>query len=119
MRRFIGLTLIISLSIVGLAGCGEQPLKFRNLIEADLYLRNNITQMDWNEFQSLLSNKHNVSKEEFMKLKKINKEDFKSKRTEIENKIYRFNPDDELIYMTEWKNKDDLLFLKDIYTINK
>ncbi|MGM7702938.1 hypothetical protein ACSVDE_14505 [Pseudalkalibacillus sp. Hm43] len=117
MRSFILLSLIFCIAL--LSGCGQEPLKSRNLVEADLYMRNNITQMNWNEFQHLLSDDHKVTKEEFTHLKDLNSKKFKSQRTEVENKIYRFNPDEELIYMTEWKDQEDILYLEDIYYISK
>jgi hypothetical protein len=111
-RQFAVLLILITLF---LSGCGDQPLKFRNLLEADQYIRNNIENTDWNTFKYMLSPENTVTETDFNYLKERLTSQRKSYfHTEAVNKFYRFNKENELIYMTEWEKKDGILLLKDI-----
>jgi hypothetical protein len=98
-----------------LSGCGEEPLKFRNLLEADQYIRNNIENTNWNNFKLMLSSDSEVTEEDFNYLKeKLTTHKKSYFHTEAINKFYRFNKENELVYMTEWEKEDGTLLLKDI-----
>lgn len=103
-----------------LAGCSGEPLKFRNLLEADQYLRNNIPTMDWKEFELLLrEGKNEVTEEDFQYLKKELSAKYSSSHVVVDNKLYRFRKNQKLMYMTEWEEIDNLLYLKEISYINQ
>lgn len=113
MKRKFGVFLI--LITILLSGCGDQPLKFRNLLEADQYIRNNIEDTDWTTFKYMLSPDHTVTENDFNYLKeKLTSQRKSYFHTEAVNKFYRFNKANELVYMTEWEKKDGILLLKDI-----
>lgn len=106
---------LLMLTTILISGCGEQPLKFRNLLEADQYIRNNIENTDWGTFKLMLSPDNTVTETDFNYLKEKLTSQHKSYfHTEAVNKFYRFNKQNELVYMTEWEKKDGVLLLKDI-----
>lgn len=112
-------TLCILLIIVFIsAGCGKEPLKFRNILEADQYVRNNIPTMNWEEFQWLLSEKNDVSEKEFELIKEMLSEEYSSSHMIVENKIYRYDDKQNLMYMIEWNGKSTLA-LKDIHVVEE
>lgn len=116
MRRLTEYIVII-LTILLLTSCGQEPLKFRNMIEADQYIRNNIANMEWSEFELLLDKETNVTQEDFMALKGILSKQQKTSHVEVENVLYRFNNKLNLMYMTEWVSKNQLFYLKDVHYI--
>lgn len=117
MRKI--LLFLVSLSLL-LSACGKEPLKFRNLLEADQYLRNNVPKMQWNEFKALLDSDHQVSEEEFQNLKKILSTKYSSSHSEVDNKLYRFNEKQKLMYMTQWDiTERNLFYLKEINFITE
>jgi len=119
MRRYTKYIVVI-LIILLLTACGQEPLKFRNMIEADQYIRNNIAMMEWPEFQLLLDKDTEVSQEDFITLKEILSKKQKTSHVEVENMLYRFNKKLNLMYMTEWVHEKQLFYLKDVhYTTNR
>lgn len=114
MVLFLGLILILVLS-----ACGREPLKSRNLIEADQYIRNNITNMSWSQFELLLSSNNHVSEKDFNFLKKVISLNDKTSYVEVDQLLYRFNDKQKLMYMTEWTKKGSVFYLKDIQYVNQ
>jgi hypothetical protein len=112
-RQFTILVLLITLV---LSGCGDKPLKFRNLLEADQYIRNNIENLQWENFKYLLSSSSSVTEKDFEYLQdRLTEQGMSYYHTEADNKFYRFDPQsDELVYMTEWDEENGILLLKDI-----
>jgi hypothetical protein len=118
MKKLVSLVIVLCVTL-GLAGCGEQPLKFRNLSEADQYLRNNIKEMNWDEFKLLLDSNNSVSEEEFRVLKEKLTSKYSSSHVEVNNTLFRFYADQRLMYATEWNQKDAHLYLTDINYIKE
>jgi hypothetical protein len=111
MKRKLFLMLLITLC---LSACGQEPLKSRNLIEADQYIRNNISGMKWKEFQGLLRTDSEVTEQDFKYLKDIVKKYEKTSHVTVNEKIYRFNHKLSLMYITVWKKDGNILYLQDI-----
>lgn len=109
---------IIILLILNLTACGQEPLKFRNLNEADQYIRNNIKDIEWKQFKRLSFKDNNVSEEDFSYLKSILTKQYSSSSIIVNDKLYRFQKDQTLMYMTSWKEKDGSYYLIDISYIH-
>ncbi|PLS04327.1 hypothetical protein [Neobacillus cucumis] len=114
MFFFLGLSAILILS-----ACGREPLKSRNLIEADQYIRNNINDMSWSQFQLLLNPTNHVSEKDFKVLKKIISSNNRTSYVEVDHLLYRFNDKQKLMYMTEWAKRGSVFYLKDIKYVNR
>ncbi|WP_174728987.1 hypothetical protein [Mesobacillus harenae] len=110
LRNFLLGLLLISI----LSACEQEPLKFRNLLEADQYIRNNVPSMEWNEFKQILGNEDTVTVDEFQYLKEELSSKYSTSYIVVENKLYRFRKNQNLMYMTEWEEVDNLLYLKEI-----
>jgi hypothetical protein len=111
-------TLLLLFAFLTITGCEKQPLKNRNLIEADQYIRNNISNMDWNTFQMMLSDNSQVSKQDFIHLKNEIKKKESSFHIVVKNKFYRFSSKQELLYKTDWVKENSILKLKEIHQLD-
>jgi hypothetical protein len=118
MKKLI-LLLITGLISTTLASCGQEPLKFRNLLEADQYIRNNIQQLTWIEFEELTLSGHQVKKEEFEYIKTLLNQKYSSFHVSVDEKFYRFSRDRKLMYMTKWQEVDGTYYLEDISYVAK
>jgi hypothetical protein len=118
MKKFI-LLLITGVILTTLAGCGQEPLKFRNLLEADQYIRNNIQSLTWQEFEELTLTGHHVKKEEFEYIKTLLNKKYSSFHLNVDDKFYRFSRDKKLMYMTKWREVKGTYFLEDISYVEK
>ncbi|WP_191566705.1 hypothetical protein [Metabacillus idriensis] len=110
--------IISSLAVIFLAGCDKEPLKFRNMIEADKYYHSNIENMEWDIFKKSLSSNSDVDKEDFRSFQELINEEIKSFHVVVDEEMYRFTPDNELLYQTIWKKEDGTLKLQDIYILD-
>lgn len=114
--RIFFLAMFLALSLIG---CNKEPLKFRNMIEADQYVRNNISKMKWSDFQMLLSEKNDVTSDDFNYIKDILSKSEKTSHVEVKRQLYRFDENYDLMYVVEWESKDQLLYIKDIHYIKE
>ncbi|MCM3727701.1 hypothetical protein M3226_18695 [Neobacillus cucumis] len=105
---------LIIVFILVLTACGREPLKFRNLTEADQYIRNNIKELNWQEFKLITSKDNKVTESEFNYLKKILTKKYSSSSMIMNDKFYRFQADQSLMYMTSWKKENGKYYLSDI-----
>ncbi|WLR41503.1 hypothetical protein LC087_11440 [Bacillus carboniphilus] len=101
-----------------LSGCGEEPLKFRNLVEANQYMKNNIQSMDWNNFEKLLASKNEISEEQFVFLKEMLNENSTWSNIVVEDRIYIYDQEASFMYMTQWTVEDGTLYLSSIHYID-
>ncbi|KEZ48769.1 hypothetical protein [Metabacillus indicus] len=113
-KKYHWLVAILLLTVL-LNGCSKEPLKFRNLLEADKYYHSNIEGMEWSVFEKGLSKNAQVSKDDFQSFKKLIKGDPESFHVVLDNEMYRFSLDKELLYQTIWKKEHGTYKLKDIY----
>ncbi|WP_243388124.1 hypothetical protein [Bacillus kexueae] len=97
-----------------ISGCGNDVLKFRNVLEADQYIRNNAQSLDWDVFKTLLTSDSPLSTDKFHKLKSIPFKEISTSHVVVDNKLYRFSSGKELIYVSEWVEDDGTLKLYDI-----
>lgn len=114
--RIVFLAMFLVLSLIG---CNKEPLKFRNMIEADQYVRNNISKMNWSDFQMLLSEKNEVTSDDFNYIRNILSKSEKTSHVEVKSKLYRFDENYDLMYVVEWEIKERLLYIKDIHYIKE
>lgn len=118
MKKIISIVMMVVVAS-SMTGCGEEPLKFRNLIEADQYIRNNIQQLTWNEFKALTYKENNVTQQDFNYLKGLLNEEYSSFQVDIDDKFYRFNRERNLMYMTKWEKVNGTYYLEDISYVKK
>lgn len=103
-----------------LSGCSGEVLKFRNVLEADQYIRNNIQTLDWKTFNQLLTEDSNVNEQDYQVLREIPFKEMSTSHVVVENKkLYRFSQEKELIYVSQWEENDGEYKLTSIDYINK
>lgn len=113
--------IFLFLSILFLAGCGNNVLVLRDVLEADQYTRNNATNMDWLLFEQILAEDTTVTKDDFSNFKQIIEAEAKNNSSFVKlgNTIYRFSEKYELIYRAHWKSDDGELKLYSLDYIQK
>lgn len=103
-----------------LSGCSGEVLKFRNILEADQYIRNNIQTLDWNTFNQLLTEDSNVNEQDYQVLREIPFKEISTSHVVVENKkLYRFSQEKELLYVSQWEENDGEYKLTSVDFINK
>ncbi|GAF64972.1 hypothetical protein BTS2_1869 [Bacillus sp. TS-2] len=99
-----GNSLLIACMLVGcfLSGCGDTLLVVRTPLEADQYLRNNIEELEFDSFEHMVSRDSGVTEKEFIELQRVIRENDQTRYIMIEEELFRFNIDGELLYYTIW-----------------
>lgn len=118
MRKVIILSFVLSLLTI-LSGCGEEPLKFRNLTEADQYIRNNIQNFTLEEFRGLSKSNSELDEEDLDYLKSILKDETSSFHLSVGDKFYRFNHEKYLMYMTKWEKINGTFYLEEVLYVKQ
>jgi len=107
------LTLLLCISL--LASCGNEPLQPRNKLEGDVYLRNNIQQMDWDTFSGMVAEKAPVTEHDFEKLRELLSTKESTFFIQIQDRFYRFiSKDKSLLYYVQWKKQDGKYYIQEI-----
>ncbi|KYG30874.1 hypothetical protein [Alkalihalobacillus trypoxylicola] len=103
-----GNSLLIAYMLVGiiLSGCGDTLLVVRTPLEADQYLRNNIEELVFDSFEQMVSSDSGVTDKEFIELQRVIRDHDETRYIMIEEELFRFNIDGELLYYTVW-TKDE------------
>ncbi|WP_088067435.1 hypothetical protein [Gottfriedia luciferensis] len=115
-------TIIATFSILSalMMGCEKEVLKSRSINDADHYIQNNISQMNWKTFKQLTSSNATITKDDFIKLKS-NLSQNKSAYFFTSNstlKVYNYNSSNHIIYISKWVDEKGLTKLKSVEFLN-
>jgi hypothetical protein len=111
--------ILVFIMLLLLSSCGNQVMVVRGLLEADQYLLNNGPNLSWSLFQDLLSPDTTVTEEDYHNIVEILEERKRSSFVQLDNTIYRFTTNYELVYAAEWVEVDGQLQLKTFDYIKK
>lgn len=95
-------SILLSILVFGLTGCGQQAMEIRSPLEGDTYIRNNIEEMEWNTFSQLISSESNITKEDFNQLKTLLDNNPETRYILNEDEFFRMTQDGELLYYLNW-----------------
>ncbi|WP_054708761.1 hypothetical protein [Bacillus sp. JCM 19041] len=103
MRKVVLLFLLVFL-----VGCGNETLTIRSTLEGDSYLRNNIAALSQEQFSSLLSGDAVIENNTYIKLKETLEQHTNTRYLLAENRIYRYSDKNELLYVADWTEEDNV-----------
>lgn len=98
--------LLIVLSLGILVGCGEQTLTVRSTLEGDSYLRNNIESLSEDQFVSLSSKQNHIDESTYTHYKNLIDQNVNTRYLLVDERIYRYSQNDELLYVAEWVEEE-------------
>lgn len=110
MRKVVFLFLLILL-----VGCGNKTLTIRSTLEGDSYLRNNMAVLSQEQFSSLLSDDTVVENTAYKKLKETLEKHTNTRYLLAEDRIYRYSIENELLYVADWTEENNVHKIDSIY----
>ncbi|MBP3950067.1 hypothetical protein [Bacillus suaedae] len=105
MKVRIFLPILIIICFI-LTGCGDQTLVVRTPLEGDSYIRNNIQELNWPMFSTLISKNSNIQEDDFLNLQQTLTEFPHTRYILVKDELFRFNPRGQMLYYTDWIEED-------------
>ncbi|WDF05237.1 hypothetical protein [Shouchella hunanensis] len=99
---------MIVLSLLFLVGCGEQTLTVRSTLEGDSYLRNNLHTLTEEQFLSFASVESDMDTETYEAFKQRLYEHEQTRYVLMDERIYRYTVEDELLYVADWVEENGI-----------
>ncbi|MFS0788585.1 hypothetical protein ABC345_19635 [Shouchella sp. 1P09AA] len=100
--------IIVLLSLIFLIGCGNQTLDVRSALEGDSYLRNNIEHLSEEQFLTFASEEQKLNRHSYEEFKTQLDTHDQTRYLLVDNRIYRYTVEDELLYVADWVEEENL-----------